>query len=71
MPNLPQLSGKEIIRALERLGFVQARQRGSHVVMKSPRQREVLVVLFLCMAKSQLGHCIAFSNKQKFQQMSL
>ncbi|MCL5611978.1 MAG: type II toxin-antitoxin system HicA family toxin [Chloroflexi bacterium] len=34
MPNLPYLSGKEIIRALERLGFVQARQRGSHVVMK-------------------------------------
>ncbi len=34
MPNLPHLSGKEIIRALERLGFNQARQRGSHVVMK-------------------------------------
>ena len=34
MPNLPHLSGKEIIRALERFGFVQARQRGSHVVMK-------------------------------------
>ncbi|MCZ2128386.1 MAG: type II toxin-antitoxin system HicA family toxin [Anaerolineales bacterium] len=34
MPNLPRLSGREIIRALERLGFVQARQRGSHVVMK-------------------------------------
>jgi predicted RNA binding protein YcfA (HicA-like mRNA interferase family) len=34
MPNLPHLSGREIIRALERLGFVQARQRGSHVVMK-------------------------------------
>lgn len=34
MPELPHLSGKEIIRALERLGFVQARQRGSHVVMK-------------------------------------
>jgi predicted RNA binding protein YcfA (HicA-like mRNA interferase family) len=28
MPNLPHLSGKEIIRALERLGFSQARQRG-------------------------------------------
>ncbi len=26
MPDLPHLSGKEIIRALERLGFVQARQ---------------------------------------------
>jgi len=34
MPNLPHLSGREIVRALERLGFVQARQRGSHVVMK-------------------------------------
>jgi predicted RNA binding protein YcfA (HicA-like mRNA interferase family) len=34
MPELPHLSGREIIRALERLGFVQARQRGSHVVMK-------------------------------------
>jgi len=34
MPNLPHLSGMDIIRALERLGFVQVRQRGSHVVMK-------------------------------------
>jgi len=34
MPKLPHLSGREIIRALEKLGFVQARQRGSHVVMK-------------------------------------
>jgi predicted RNA binding protein YcfA (HicA-like mRNA interferase family) len=34
MPKLPHLSGREIIRALERLGFVQTRQRGSHVVMK-------------------------------------
>lgn len=34
MPELPHLSGREIIRALERLGFFQARQRGSHVVMK-------------------------------------
>jgi len=34
MPNLPHLSGKEIIRGLEQLGFVQTRQRGSHVVMK-------------------------------------
>jgi len=34
MPKLPHLSGREIIRALERLGYVQVRQRGSHVVMK-------------------------------------
>lgn len=31
MPKLPRVSGAEAIRALERLGFVRLRQRGSHV----------------------------------------
>ncbi len=30
VPNLRRVSGGETIRALERLGFVQVRQRGSH-----------------------------------------
>ncbi len=34
MPDYPVLSGAEIIRALVLLGFVQVRQRGSHVVMR-------------------------------------
>lgn len=34
MPKLPLLSGAEVIRALDRLGFEQVRQRGSHVVMR-------------------------------------
>ena len=34
MPKLLRVSGQEAIRALERLGFVQVRQRGSHVIMK-------------------------------------
>jgi predicted RNA binding protein YcfA (HicA-like mRNA interferase family) len=34
MPKLRQVSGQEVIRAMERLGFVQVRQRGSHVVLK-------------------------------------
>jgi predicted RNA binding protein YcfA (HicA-like mRNA interferase family) len=34
MPKLRQVSGEEVIRALERLGFMQVRQRGSHVVLK-------------------------------------
>lgn len=33
MPRLPRLSSRELIRALARLGFVQVRQRGSHVVL--------------------------------------
>jgi len=34
VPKLPRISGDELIRAFERLGFVAVRQRGSHVVMK-------------------------------------
>jgi predicted RNA binding protein YcfA (HicA-like mRNA interferase family) len=34
MPKMPRISSKEAIRALERLGFDQVRQTGSHVVMK-------------------------------------
>lgn len=34
MPKLPRVSGAEVVRALERLGFVKVRQSGSHVVMR-------------------------------------
>jgi len=33
-PRLRRVSGQEAIRALEKLGFVQVRQRGSHVVLR-------------------------------------
>ncbi|MFB2835221.1 type II toxin-antitoxin system HicA family toxin [Floridanema evergladense] len=38
MPKLPRISSREAIRALERLGFEQVRQTGSHVVMKKATQ---------------------------------
>ena len=34
MPRLPILSGQEVVKALQKLGFEQVRQRGSHVVMR-------------------------------------
>ncbi|MGU3390031.1 type II toxin-antitoxin system HicA family toxin [Sphingomonas sp. M1A8_2b] len=34
MPELPVLSGAEMIKRLERLGFEQVRQRGSHVILR-------------------------------------
>ncbi len=48
MPRLPRVSGSEAVRALQRLGFEIARQRGSHIVMRRgsagcvvPNHREV------------------------------
>ncbi len=34
MSSLPRVSGAEIQRALERLGFHKVRQSGSHLIMK-------------------------------------
>jgi predicted RNA binding protein YcfA (HicA-like mRNA interferase family) len=32
--HLPAVSGRELVRALQRAGFVQLRQKGSHVSME-------------------------------------
>jgi predicted RNA binding protein YcfA (HicA-like mRNA interferase family) len=34
MPKLPRVSGHATVRALEKLGFEQIRQKGSHVVLR-------------------------------------
>lgn len=38
MPKLPRISGQECLRALEHLGFLAIRQRGSHVIMRCGEQ---------------------------------
>ena len=34
---LPRVTGREVVRALERAGFIFDRQRGSHVILIHPR----------------------------------
>jgi predicted RNA binding protein YcfA (HicA-like mRNA interferase family) len=48
MPELPRISGDEAIKVFITLGFYQARQKGSHVVMRRqdkgcviPRHKEL------------------------------
>lgn len=31
MSNIPQISGKELIKALQKIGFQKVRQKGSHI----------------------------------------
>mgnify|MGYP001563385080 CR=1 FL=1 len=40
MPKLKRISGEKAIKRLEKLGFQQVRQRGSHVVMKKQTSDE-------------------------------
>jgi predicted RNA binding protein YcfA (HicA-like mRNA interferase family) len=34
VPKLPRVTSIDTIRTLEKLGFVQVRQRGSHIILK-------------------------------------
>jgi predicted RNA binding protein YcfA (HicA-like mRNA interferase family) len=34
MPKFPVFSGRDVIKILERLGFNQIRQKGSHVILQ-------------------------------------
>ena len=46
MVKLPRLSGKEVIKTLEKVGFKQIRQRGSHVFMvKETSQDKIPLVV--------------------------
>jgi predicted RNA binding protein YcfA (HicA-like mRNA interferase family) len=36
MSKLPVVSGREVVRALERAGFRIDRQKGSHIIMREP-----------------------------------
>jgi len=51
---LPILSGKEIIKALAKIGFVPVRQKGSHVFLKHVDRRRTVVPLHEEVNKSTL-----------------
>ncbi len=42
MPKLPVISGEELVKALEKSGFRQVRQRGSHVSLEKGLHRTVV-----------------------------
>lgn len=44
MPALPVLSGREIVSVLVSLGWVIARQRGSHIILTKPGELATLSV---------------------------
>ena len=43
MPKLPNVTGQETIRSIEKIGFQVVRQKGSHVRMKHEDNRVVTI----------------------------
>jgi predicted RNA binding protein YcfA (HicA-like mRNA interferase family) len=44
MPQLPVMSGREVVRAFEKHGWEVARQRGSHIIMVKAGQNVTLSI---------------------------
>ena len=71
---LPQLSGKEIIKALSRAGFTALRQRGSHVILvkeTSERKRSTVVPLHKEVDKGTLLEILRQAGITREQLMEL
>ena len=45
MSTLPRPTGKELVKALERIGFVAERTRGSHYFLRHPDGRATVIPL--------------------------
>ncbi|MBI5465564.1 type II toxin-antitoxin system HicA family toxin [Candidatus Gottesmanbacteria bacterium] len=43
MPKLPLVSGKDLVKAFKKLGFIFVSQRGSHIKMRHPDGRTVII----------------------------
>jgi predicted RNA binding protein YcfA (HicA-like mRNA interferase family) len=44
MPKLPSLTARQVVRALKRAGFVDDRQKGSHLILIQPATKARTVV---------------------------
>jgi len=58
MTKLPTVSGERVVRALKKAGFVELRQRGSHVSLEKRAGENVLrtvVPMHSTLAKGTLG----------------
>ena len=42
-PSLPIVSGRDVVRALAKIGFLEVSQRGSHVKLRNEANRTVIV----------------------------
>lgn len=44
MPKLPVLKSKELVKVLKKNGFVEVRQKGSHLVMFNEVKKKIVVI---------------------------
>ena len=48
MPRLPQVSSREVVRALKKIGFQKVSQKGSHIKLRREKEGLVQTVIVPC-----------------------
>lgn len=61
-PALPVVSGGDVVKALQLVGFVQVSQRGSHVKLRDETGRVVIVPMHKELAKGTLRSILRQAN---------
>ncbi len=61
-PALSQLSGKQVVAALERAGFEHVSTRGSHAKLRHPDGQRVIVPLHRTVARGTLASILLQSG---------
>lgn len=54
MPQLPILSGRDIVKVLEKIGYREVRQSGSHIRLSHPNRKSVTVPDYKMVARGLL-----------------
>ena len=67
MSKLKVLSGKEVCKILSSHGFIQVRQKGSHIVMQKKIKNRTLTVPVPNHSEIKIGTLNQLSDNQKFQ----
>ena len=70
-PRLPAISGRDAVTVLKRAGFAQIGQRGSHLKMRNPEGRIVIVPLHRELARGTLRSILRQANVSDDQFLDL
>jgi len=71
MAKLPRLSGKELIKILTKIGFVEIRQNGSHVFLLKQTDSEKLTTIVPLHKEIDIGTLLEIMRQTKIKREDL
>ena len=71
MPKLPTVSGKQVIKIAQKLGFQIIRQRGSHVILRNAERTRIVIPVHNVLKPGTLLQLLKTLNisKEKFEEL--